>query len=493
MAKDFIMRLRDSAVRAKLSSVGLYVNRVRKPEREGEVICDEYWFSNNRDASLGDVIGVLSLWRPGSGHESHGIILWGQCGDLARESSTSEDWLINFAAFCLKHVVPKVQNCSRKRAKLEISRLVQGYLQRNPRPTAQVAEGLAKDFIRGLARGIKIRRSGGQQYWSYENGTLTVIGQQIVAYRGNQSEQYHMVKYLVQHLKAERKTQLAVLDHWEHDRESTVAMHKAISRLMEEGELLEGPSRGHWNFYPIPAIAEGKARSFITGTLGSMSIDEFLTAKGFIQAAYLPDYYAKYGNGSRPEGPHHAGDYKVSVVLYRPEQKACVVISRWNEEQQDWFAPELQVKFISFDQLKSKINNLTESSDQLSLFNADATYSPGTVKKFLASLGGKYRSGTLIDNGARFRKLAGHHRNDGVYIWTSKSRNNNWTLGTIVIVLLVSQGFGRADREWPIMQIWQSFDLLKNSLRTWRNLRGSKLFINGVPSGKVEYRNPELY
>jgi hypothetical protein len=87
--------------------------------------------------------------------------------------------------------------------------------------------------------------------------------------------------------------------------------------------------------------------------------------------------------------------------------------------------------------------------------------------------------------------LVGQYPAEGVYIWNIKG-SSGWSKGRIVVVLSLPQGYGNPRKEWPIQQNWASYEVLRDSLRTWRNLQGASLFINGVPAGKVGYRNPAL-
>ena len=144
---------------------------------------------------------------------------------------------------------------------------------------------------------------------------------------------------------------------------------------------------------------------------------------------------------------------------------------------------------------------VNEAEEQLPLFDPPVSFAPGTAKKFLAGLHKGYRKGEEISSGRVFRRLVGRHaRNKGVYLWSMPSDEQTanrlgipWRESRIVVVLLINTGYGSPDQEWPIMQDWSCFDILKWSVRNWRNLQGSDLFINGVPAGKVSYSNPKLH
>jgi hypothetical protein len=143
-----------------------------------------------------------------------------------------------------------------------------------------------------------------------------------------------------------------------------------------------------------------------------------------------------------------------------------------------------------------------ESEEQMNLFNVPANFPPGSARKFINLIHKdqhNYRTGEHIQRGARMRSLVGKYPAKAVYIWEMPNSEADarrlgmpWREARIVIVLLISQGYGNPDKEWPIFQDWASFSVLKGALRSWRNLQGAQLFINGIPAGKISYRNPHL-
>lgn len=89
-------------------------------------------------------------------------------------------------------------------------------------------------------------------------------------------------------------------------------------------------------------------------------------------------------------------------------------------------------------------------------------------------------------NNATIRRLLGRVLVDRVEIKKNPGEFRNSREGFIRIVYRL----GNQSRAWE--DEWACFDVLKWSLRNWRNLYGVPLFVNGEPAGKVDYRNPAL-
>lgn len=87
---------------------------------------------------------------------------------------------------------------------------------------------------------------------------------------------------------------------------------------------------------------------------------------------------------------------------------------------------------------------------------------------------------------ATIRRLLGRVLIDRVEIKKNPGEFRNSREGFIRIVYRL----GNQSRAWE--DEWACFDVLKWSLRNWRNLYGVPLFVNGEPAGKVDYRNPAL-
>jgi hypothetical protein len=90
------------------------------------------------------------------------------------------------------------------------------------------------------------------------------------------------------------------------------------------------------------------------------------------------------------------------------------------------------------------------------------------------------------------RRKAGKHIVDRVEIWNEKAPEDyRWKdVGGIRIVYWQSGQSGQPKKVWSSQ--WASYWVLKNALRNWRNLYGVPLFVDGVESGVVGYRNPAL-
>jgi hypothetical protein len=132
-----------------------------------------------------------------------------------------------------------------------------------------------------------------------------------------------------------------------------------------------------------------------------------------------------------------------------------------------------------------------EEAEQMPLLNVPASFAPGTARKFIAGLPRGYRVGSKVSSGRSFRRLVGQFPNKGVYIWKQPGQFPR-AEGVLVVVLMLPTAHGNGQSEWPVQQDWASFSHLADRLRTWRNLEGSNLFINGVPAGKVGFRNSNL-
>jgi len=468
MAKDFFKALPGSEARTKLRRLGLVMFKVEAPVHNGKVVCDEFYFTG--DDGWG---GSLTVWRPDSGAQNHHMRLWLRYYDttFCSESSHEVDWFMRLLRYVMAAVIPRVKWLKRTQAKRQAQHLIRRFFRSDPpvlTDRKMAFEGMAKDFFK-RDRPVRCRLLGpwsyaGVTYWSWLDKCWTWT-------------------------KSASTTDLRNLE------EPLPKGTKAIEIVGADGGTIAGgaPVLSYWKKRYIPGY---QPESFQKGS-----------AADFIRAQ-------RPSNLVRLSGMFHSPNPRCGFVWrywsdkgwVKNEGDATIYDLKDLDASTGHGLPlgrETQVTFVDtgvfisgydLEEIKRKylVGYRTEAQEQLPLpLNDPIKFRPGTAKKFIKGikLDLSPSSGEVIDNGRKFRRLLGKHRIKLVSIWPL---NGELGKGKLIVVLLLSQGFGNLDKERPVQQNWNCYDVLRHCLRSWRNLAGVALHINGIPRGYVSYRNPYL-
>jgi hypothetical protein len=237
-------------------------------------------------------------------------------------------------------------------------------------------------------------------------------------------------------------------------------------------------------------VQEGQAKDFLKGVWQQHVAQ---TPDGKLIAA-LQRYGFKRVPGRVPEDPREIWQVKRGTVTHTIQRGGPGTM---------WFyrrntVPDYNFASGPINMLRAlpRYVGVQESEEQLD-FELPYSFKRGAAKRTIKALHQrtmqwKGRSGEVIDSGRKFRLLAGRHLVKAVYVWEEKEGlPRQWNNARLVLEISLPQGAGQY-KSWFIQQNWASFSVLCHALRTWRNLEGADLYINGVPSGKIAYRNPRL-
>lgn len=506
------MGLPENKYRARLTSMGFNLRPMRQPKRNGKVIADEYWFYDGPEEPPNSQLrhklaGVLTIWRPDSGHYNHDLSVFGKV-DIARHTSTDPEWLLQLLDYCKRFVAPKIDNIPPKESKRQADNLVRRWVQSNPPPTTRPVRQEAKEFIKSLQPPIEVHALKGTEHWVFRNAGIEVVGGSIVdawmrgapTFDDAREDMVRLVRGLVNKLRTEGKSRLGQLDHWTPGRETaTRVVHAALSQACVQGELEQSDSRGDWNFFEVTGVAQPQEEGAAKDFLKSKPVVRCYVRR-FSSAYILSSYWSNEGWTYDKDRavtlnlaeltPETIPD-KANVIEIVGADGEMIAAGALSPDNLDYWKTRFVPGHVA--KLRGKLGPpraiRNEGQEPTPLFpELRASFAPGTAKSFVkAQADTRYTKGENIESGRSFRRLVGQYPAQGVYIW-GKTHSE----GRIVVVLSMPQGFGNPRKEWPIQQNWASFDILAYSLRTWRNLQGADLFINGVPAGKVAYRNPAL-